>query len=434
MHNITLVKKIIDSIGTPVHILDLKTVNDNISSILAASKALQKFNLFYSVKTNYLPTILRTISSRGLGADVVSGYELQAALENGFTPSSIVFNGPMKTDDELILALNLGVFINIDSPEEALRINALAESIGVTAKVGIRLTPNINMYPSEDITFNSLMERKAKLSKFGWPTQELEEITKTFTKCTSLNLTGIHCQLGSQINNLDSLKTAFTSICVAANTLQQSFPLEIINFGGGIAAPGISRSRNGPLFDLISELSNIKLPSVGLSYTIDEYFDTIRTALSENGLESLTVAIEPGRSIVSDAMYLISTIVNRKTNNLGSWIILDAGLNLLPTAGPAEKHKIYPLTQHAGKLQKYVVGGPLCYEHDIFSYSLELPEDLKTGDHIVINDTGAYSVSRATNFIRERAPVVAIDEDEAKLVWRRESYSDIFSFSTDILP
>ncbi|WP_339483509.1 diaminopimelate decarboxylase family protein [Pseudomonas sp. RL_5y_Pfl2_73] len=431
MRNIALVNEIVKKIGTPVHILDMDVFNRNLSSILEASKVLKKFKLFYSLKTNYLPAILEKFVDSGLGADVVSGYELKAALEQGFPPDSIVFNGPMKTDNELSLALDLGVFINIDSPEEAYRVNTLAKGKGMIAKVGIRLNPNINMYPSLDVTFNKQMEHKARLSKFGWPTQELDVLFEVFKNCTSLELVGVHCQLGSQIDDLKSLKNAFTHVCCAAKQLSEKFPLDTINFGGGIAVPGIRRTRSGPLLDLVSCLSNIKIPDERSSYTVQEYFDTILSVLSEQNLTFLTVAIEPGRAIVSDAMFMISSLVNKKTNDLGSWIILDAGLNLLPTAGPSEEHKIYPLITREGASRKYTIGGPLCYEHDIFSYSLELPAALEIGDHIVIEDTGAYSISRATNFIRERAPVVAIDENRATLVWRRETYSDIFSFSAN---
>jgi len=431
MRNMALINETVKNIGTPVHILDVEVFNRNLSAILDASKIIEKFKLFYSLKTNYLPTILEKIVKSGLGADVVSGYELRAALEQGFSPESIVFNGPMKNDDELLLALDLGIFINIDSPEEAFRVDNLARCKGITAKVGIRLNPNINMYPSHDNTYNSQMERKARLSKFGWPTKELDVLFEVFKSCTSLKLTGIHCQLGSQIDDLKSLNSAFSDICFAAKKLNEKFPLEMINFGGGIAVPGICRTRNGPLLELVGCLSDIIIPDERSSYTIEEYFFAIQSALTEHKLTFLTVAIEPGRAIVSDAMFMISSVVNKKSNKFGAWVVLDAGLNLLPTAGPTEKHNIYALTMHEGPLRKYIVGGPLCYEHDIFSYSLELPAALEIGDHIVIEDTGAYSISRATNFIRERAPVVSIEENRATLVWRRETYSDIFSFSTN---
>jgi hypothetical protein len=126
---------------------------------------------------------------------------------------------------------------------------------------------------------------------------------------------------------------------------------------------------------------------------------------------------EPGRVLVSDAMSLLVRVVSVKEygRGFGSWVVVDGGLNLMPTAGPHEGHRVELVRQRSADTAdaapvSVMLGGPLCYEGDVFDYAARFPRIPRVGDLIVIHDSGAYTVSRSTNFIRPRAAVIAIGE------------------------
>ena len=138
---------------------------------------------------------------------------------------------------------------------------------------------------------------------------------------------------------------------------------------------------------------------------------------------------EPGRALISDAMAMIARVIEIKRSGGLTWLMLDAGLNLFPTIAMAERHLIIPLDQPIDQpTQIYRVAGPLCYEGDILAETCALPTSMAVGDLISIEDSGAYTVSRSTNFIRPRAAVVTIDTGHPELCWRREEFDDIFRF------
>lgn len=427
-----LVRATVNKWGTPIHIFNKDRLLSNAELLTSKARVLNGFKTYYSVKTNYLPDIVRSLAQAGWGADVVSGYEMELALNCGFRPEDIVFNGPMKTEAELIRAVKLGVFVNLDSLVEAQRLNNIASAQGIKLDVGLRLNPNINVYPSTDVSFNLDMEHKARLSKFGWPTECLDDAVSAFAGFENLNLVGVHCQLGSQITSLGALSAAIEKVVLSVCELRKKFAIRYLNLGGGIAVGGIVRTRSGPLYSLLANMANTQIKVEPEMYSLDEYFSSVKGLIDRYDLSDISVSCEPGRVIVSDAMCLITSVVNRKDNALGSWLVVDGGLNLMPTAGPAEVHGIEAMMgRDKGADKKFVLGGPMCYEQDIFSYNCCLPENVQVGDYLIIKDTGAYTVSRSTNFIRERAPVAEVSNGQSRLCWRREEYSDIFSFEVD---
>jgi len=125
---------------------------------------------------------------------------------------------------------------------------------------------------------------------------------------------------------------------------------------------------------------------------------------------------------------MVTRVMSIKNSGHRKWVVVDAGLNLMPTAGCMDEHVISCLGRPTDELEPCIVAGAMCYESDVFSYSAMLSKDIHVGDLLVIFASGAYTVSRATNFIRPRAPVVAVRGRDVELCWRRETYEDIFSF------
>jgi diaminopimelate decarboxylase len=198
------------------------------------------------------------------------------------------------------------------------------------------------------------------------------------------------------------------------------------------------RTHRGWMSDLYSLIgqnpSNSTEAAIGSTYTVDRFASQLRTALVEAGLPDIHLDCEPGRVLISDAMLLVSAIQAVKHYANHRWLVLDGGLNLLPTAALGESRRVRfissPVPEGAPvtMASSYSLGGPLCYEGDVLQRDVPVPAGLAVGSYVCLSDVGAYSVSRSTSFNQPRAAVVMLDGQSSRLVWRRETYSDIFQF------
>jgi diaminopimelate decarboxylase len=246
----------------------------------------------------------------------------------------------------------------------------------------------------------------------------------------AVNLEGIHCHLGSQITSSSLFLRALDVVFDFAKKARAIAPIKKINVGGGFATPGIDRQRIGPLQNLLSVFGLALPPQQSDSFCLNHLLGGIKDLIHQYDLADLQFFVEPGRLVVSDTMSLLTRVSAVKATGGLQWAIIDAGTNMAPGISPGEFHNITCVRQTDAPLTAFRVAGPLCYEADIISNSHLLPGDLHEGDYLLISDSGAYSISRATNFIRCRPPVVSWDGQTTNLCWRRESFDDVFRFST----
>src|SRR5690606_23470729 len=214
---------------TPFYFYDLELLNRTLD---AAKKAADKrnFHIHYALKANFNDRILAIIQSKGFGADCVSGNEVQKSIDLGFEADKITFAGVGKSDKEINIALHHGIVaFNVASIQELEVINTLAGEAGVTARVSLRINPNIDAHTHHYIT-TGLDE-----NKFGVPNSELEKAASVLRGCANLNLVGLHFHVGSQILDLN----VFKSLCVKVNEWKTWFEergtyIQVINVGGGL--------------------------------------------------------------------------------------------------------------------------------------------------------------------------------------------------------
>jgi len=403
--------------STPLYVLDQDRLRANLDGL---ARSLAPDQVLYSFKTNYLPAVTSTVLERGFGVDVVSGYELRAALRAGFPIDRIVFNGPVKTADELRAAVAAGVFVNIDGEPE---IEILAGLAGERPlPVGLRV------FPSQDVYAGVPPPRRGTPSKFGWPIADgdADRLVRAIGDRGTLRLTGIHCHLGSQITSVPALLAALEDVIAWTAKLGDRACIEVLNLGGGFGVPGIQRIKGA-----VTGLSQVRAAEADPAEQV--HFDPaalatgIRELIAAYGLDGVRVCWEPGRAVISEAMSLLTTVTAVKRTTEGTWVLLDGGLNLIPTAGVAEWHRYEALRKDVPE-ESFFLGGPLCYEGDIFSLDARLPADIRAGDLVLVHDAGAYSVTRATSFNRPRAAVVEVSGGEPTLCWRAETDDDIFGF------
>jgi diaminopimelate decarboxylase len=369
---------------TPCHVYDLNLLRQTLTIVNTESKK-YNFNVHYALKANTNEKVLDIISSFGLGADCVSGNEVVTAIENGFSPDDVVFAGVGKSDEEIRKALELEIFcFNCESFEEVQVINEIAVEMNVTAKIALRLNPNVDPetheYISTGLSFN----------KFGFSNGELDLFFAQIDSFTNIELIGVHFHIGSQIRS----DQPFINLCKAVNFYLELFQekginIQHINLGGGL---GINYE--DPDREPIPDFKN--------------YFAIIHENL--NYTAEQTIHFELGRSIVGQCGNLLTRILYKKENGERNFLIVDAGMNnLLRPALYNSYHKIERLGSSTNSsTEKYDVVGPICESSDCFGKEIEL-ENSKRGDLLSIRSSGAYGQSMELNYnLRDRAHVYFI--------------------------
>ncbi|MCB0478887.1 MAG: diaminopimelate decarboxylase [Crocinitomicaceae bacterium] len=371
---------------TPCHVYDLNLLRQTLNVVQTESKK-YNFKVHYALKANTNEKVLAIISSFGLGADCVSGNEVKTAILNGFAADEVVFAGVGKSDEEIRESLEANIFcFNCESYEELEVINEIAGELQTTARVALRLNPNVDPetheYISTGLSFN----------KFGFSQAELERFFENRTQFSSLEVIGVHFHIGSQIRT----DQPFINLCKAVNFYlglfeENGIHVQNINLGGGL---GINYEE--PDREPIPDFAN--------------YFQIIHENLSY--CEDQQVHFELGRSIVGQCGNLLTRILYRKENGDRNFLIVDAGMNnLLRPALYNSYHKIERLSSgRNGLRQKYDVVGPICESSDCFGKGIEL-EDSKRGDLLSIRSSGAYGQSMELNYnLRDRAKVYYLGE------------------------
>lgn len=330
--------------------------------------------IFYAVKANSNPSLLRILSEEGLGADVVSGGEIQRALQCGFTPSRILYSGVGKTRSELKLAISLGIRqINVESYEELQRIASVSTELQKRANIGLRVNPDVDAkthpYIATGLTEN----------KFGIDLDSLDKCLEFInSKKDCFHLQGMSLHIGSQILRLESfIEATEKSKTIANKFAANGFKIETFDGGGGV---GIFYDH----FDLKKEES-----------LMIEYLDLMKKCASQWGA---TLFLEPGRWLVGHSGVLIAKIEYVKKTNRKNFIVLNTGIHhFIRPALYGAQHLIFPLKEGTGSKVKYDIVGPVCESSDVFARNIEMSE-VNEGDYVAIASTGAYGFVMASQY------------------------------------
>ncbi|MCR9255209.1 MAG: hypothetical protein NXI16_03850 [Alphaproteobacteria bacterium] len=393
--------------------------------------------VYLSYKTNYMPQLCRTAHQVGLGADVVSGYELEHALRLG--AAKTVFNGPLKRRHELERAAVNGVGINVDLPEELDILAGLHGSGAIPEpRLGLRVNPGRPVYTSADTSFLDEHRLKQRTGKFGWPIEGgFADRMADGIAAAGFTLRMVHAHLNSQITRADRMVEALGPVLAFVRRLKdRGVPVEELNVGGGFGVPGMVRAKRGWWGALKQSMGEPMEPEEPEAFDLNVFCGGLRRELERLDLLGLEICCEPGRYLFSPSMTLLTRVIGLKAFDDKTWLLLDAGLHILPTASFGETRRLRFLDVGAGRehasddLIDCAIGGPLCYEGDVVMASAKVPRGLKSGDLVLISDAGAYTVSRSTNFNQPRAAVALRDGQAGRIIWRRETYDDIFAYAT----
>lgn len=374
-----------NTVQTPFYYYDTQLLSNTLKTIQEESGKYPNFHVHYAVKANANPKVLRIIRQYNLGADCVSGGEIKAALEAGFSSDGIVYAGVGKSDWEIKLGIDNEIqCFNVESTAELDVIAALAKETGKVARVAFRINPNIGAHTHANIT-TGLAE-----NKFGIAMQDMIPVIEHAKTLDSIKVMGLHFHIGSQILDMGDFK----ALCNRINELQamlaqHNIYVENINVGGGLGVSYDNPDRE-PIPDFKS------------------YFKTYATHLRLR--DGQQVHFELGRAVVAQCGSLITRLLYVKQGTYKKFAIVDAGMtDLIRPALYQALHKIQNISSNE-PAETYDVVGPICESSDVFAKAIDLNK-CHRGDLIAIRSAGAYGEIMASSYNCRPLPKGYISED-----------------------
>ena len=375
------------NIKTPFYYYDTALLRQTIKTITDEVAKHEGYHIHYAVKACANPKVLSIIADSGLGADCVSGGEIQACIDAGFPANTIVYAGVGKADWEIELGLNVGIqYFNVESVAELEVIEEIAARMNKTANVSFRINPDVGAHTHANIT-TGLSE-----NKFGIAMQDMERVILMAKEMPHIEFVGLHFHIGSQILEMDD----FQALSLRINELQDRLekngigPVKNINVGGGL---GID----------YQDPDAHPIPGFG------KFFDTYAHNLQLRPGQQLH--FELGRSIVGQCGSLIAKCLYVKQATHLQFVILDAGMtDLIRPALYDAHHHIENLTSQEESTQSYDVVGPICESSDVFQRDCILPVTHR-GDLIALRSAGAYGEIMASQYNCRPLPIGYVTED-----------------------
>jgi len=416
----TSLEALVERWGSPLHVVDARRLDDNSARFTAAPAgegATLQPEVFASYKTNPLPGLMRRVHAAGLGAEVVSPYELWLALRLGVPPASIIYNGPAKSEASLVEALRRGVgLINVNARSELAPLAALARRLGVRPRVGVRV-----VLPGRwGGQFGERIDGGAALSAF----REARALPE-------LEVVALHAHLGGELATAPQVKMLVAGVLDLADALrdQLGLELEILDLGGNLACPTTHHltAWDHRLAVSLGWQPAPRPPSHVL--TIEGYLAALTAPVVRHyralGRPPPRVFLEPGRALTGDAELLLTRAIQvREPDSAGlTWAVLDAGINVAESVR-AEWHQLLPLRRRPGTRRLYRLTGPSCMQGDLLYPAWSLPE-LRPGDGLAIMDAGAYFFPFSTDFSFPRPAVVQLGDGPERLLRQAERFEDL---------
>lgn len=410
--------------GSPLHVVLAHQLRKNVSEFLALNEAGRtRGEVFYSYKSNPVPGVLRFLHGLGIGAEVISEYELWLALELGVPPSLIVFNGPAKSVASVRDAVARDILLlNVNHREEIALVASVARELGKRPRIGVRVATSAGW-----------------TGQFGVPisTGEAFAALKEVHESGTLELAALHSHVGGMVRCVQHVREYVEEVLALADRVRQELGVElaILDFGGSLATPTVAHINELDRRLSISFQAAIPAPVPESTLAIREYvrcvIEQVEGHYAASARPCPRIFFEPGRAMTGNTQILITSVMSLKAGDpKPGWAILDAGINLAECARN-EFHQLFPATRmHEAPTYRYRLAGPICSPGDVLSWSAWLPE-LAAGDALAIMDAGAYFVPFATSFSFPQPAIVMLDGAKARLLRRAERFEDIIALDEE---
>lgn len=390
--------------GDAFYVLDCEKFQANYQDFLQAFRCVYpRTQIAYSYKTNYLPRLCQLVQGFGGYAEVVSGMEYGLALRIGVPPERIIFNGPYKRPDDLLLALRNGSIVNLDALDEVLAVQAMAATLPEkTLRLGIRC--------------NFALSAESSRSRFGFDVdgtdlQAALSILRTVPNC---RIIGLHCHYLAPQRSAAAYQAIAQRMLALANGQFADFALEFIDLGGGF----FSR-----MSEELQQQFSFPIPSFA------EYGAAIAEVFAQAypQADGPELILEPGIALSADTMQFVAQVINIKT--LGArHLALVAGS--IYDIKPTLNQRNLPLTVVSkalavGAAQRMDLVGYTCMENDCLYRDYQ--GVLAAGDYVIFDNVGAYTNVLRPPFINPAAPILAIhDAANVEIIRQRETADEVF--------
>ncbi len=396
-------KELANKYGTPLYVYDFNHITNQYNELKTAFRA-RKSLVAYAVKANSNLSVIKHLANLGAGADCVSIGEVKRAIKVGIAPYKIIFSGVGKIDEEIRTALELDILmINVESDAELQRVELIARELGKTARISIRVNPNIDPQTHPYIS-TGLHE-----NKFG---VDIDTAKRMYIQCKNsehLDPVGIHCHIGSQLTQLDPIKESVKIVADLVRNLKAiNIELSFMDIGGGL----------------------------GIVYDDEKLIDTNEYAQSVLecmfGLD-ITIVCEPGRFLVGNCGTFLTKVLYEKINGEKRFVIVDGAMNdLIRPSLYNAYHKIEVLNDNK-EFSSCNLVGPVCESGDFFGKNIELPKT-QHNDLVAIYSAGAYCFTMASNYnTRGKVAEVAIEDGQDRLIRKREVFEDIIALEEEFI-
>ncbi|MGC1881092.1 MAG: diaminopimelate decarboxylase [Pseudolabrys sp.] len=379
------------AVGTPFYCYSTATLTRHYQ-VFATAFADVRALVCYAMKANSNQAVVKTLAKLGAGADVVSGGELRRARLAGIPPDKIMFSGIGKTEPELALAVDEGIFcVNVESEAELGLLSSIASATGRSARVSIRVNPDIDAK-----THHKIATGKAE-NKFGIPIRRAREIYARAAKLKGLEVAGVDMHIGSQITELDPFGNAFALLAEFVRVLRSDgHTISHVDLGGGLGIPYRDDNEAPP--------------------HPEAYAEVVKRATRDLDCRLI---FEPGRLLVGNAGILMTRVLFVKHGEAKNFVIVDAAMNDLmrPTLYDAH-HEIWPVAEKpsSGRRIRADVVGPVCESGDFLAVNRDMVEPAD-GALLAVMSAGAYGAVQAGTYnTRALVPEVLVNGAEWALI------------------
>ncbi len=403
--------KLAEEYGTPLFVYDVEKIRQNCRAFVKPFKQHNiKAQVAYASKAFSSIAMLQVIHQEGLSLDVVSEGELYTAVQAGFPPEKIHLHGNNKSIAEIEMAIQhtIGCMV-IDNFHDIDVLEKLLDKHETTMNVLIRITPGIESNTHEYIMTGN------EDSKFGFnlANGQAEEAFKRLHNHERIQCKGIHCHIGSQIFETEGYVIAAQFLFQELKRWEEAYDYfpKVINLGGGFGIRYTKEDAPLPYEHYVEKMIEV----------VEEHVDEMNVPFPE-------IWIEPGRSIAGDAGLTLYTIgATKDIPGIRKYVSVDGGMtdNLRPALYDAKYEGVVAQKALEEPTEIVSIAGKCCESGDMLIWDLPLPA-FESEDILAVFSTGAYGYSMASHYNRFAKPaVVFVENNEATLVVKRESYRDM---------
>ena len=402
--------------GSPLHVVNGPSLRTAAESAMAPAGRGDGADVFYSYKTNPVPGVLAMLHTAGIGAEVISEYELWLALRLGVPGERIIYNGPAKSPASLRMAVERGaLLINANSVADVQAIAAAAHHVGRPASLGLR------------VALPSMWGGQFGLAGGS---SELREMIRLAQSDPGVQLAGLHVHRGFPIRTAGDMRQHVNAVLDHLDVLhaETGWWPSIIDLGGSLTTPTVA-SIPARQHRLNRALATDLLPPdtadcLSVADAAQLAVAVVRERAAVNARPAPRVVLEPGRALTGHTQFLLTTVLDVKADQPIVHAVLDAGVNLAEPARTEYHQLLSASAPRAAAARSYRLVGPICTPADVLYNNWRLPE-LAPGHVLAIMDSGAYFVPFATSFSFPRPAIVCCDPEGVVVLRRAETFADL---------